>query len=79
MGTSHDDPVWQFLKEQRERDPAGYAALSAKYPIMNGQRIKRLRWRERTVGLLGLQECNLPMEVNFRNGFEHDHLDDEED
>lgn len=79
MGSTHDDPVWDFLKECREQDPLGYALLAARYPIMSGQRIKRLRWRERTVGLLGLQECNLPLDVNFRHGFDHPLADEGDD
>lgn len=77
MGNAHDDPVWQFLKEQRDADPDGYAELAAKYPILNGKRIKRLRWRERTVGLLGLHDCKLPQDVSFLNGLDYSPEEDD--
>lgn len=67
MGNSHDDPALEFLKAERRKDPMRYALLEAMYPMISPDRIRRLRKREQLVGLLGLEPCDIPLDVAFTN------------
>lgn len=57
---SHEEQVYEFFQVLKKRDPAQWAETCEKYPILSPNRIRRLRRRERCVGLLGLQPVALP-------------------
>jgi hypothetical protein len=59
----HEEAVAAFFKEWSKNDPQGYAEAFAKNPTLSPNRIRRLRRRERCVGLLGLQPVALPASV----------------
>lgn len=60
---NHEEAVSRFLKDFETKSPERYAELNAKYPVISPNRIRRLRRRERCVGLLGLQPIALPASV----------------
>lgn len=71
MSNPHDEAVFEFFKKCQQSDPELYQEISEKYPMVSANRIRRLRKRERCVGLLGLQPCDLPTEVAMKNGFDN--------
>lgn len=57
---SHEEQVAEFFTSLKKDNPAYWAEMCEKYPILSPNRIRRLRRRERCVGLLGLQPVALP-------------------
>lgn len=70
---SHEEQVYAFLKSIKESNPETYEQYSEKYPILSATRIRRLRRRERCVGLLGLQPVNLPSSILSKYNMEGIH------
>lgn len=60
---THEEQVQEFFRYLKQKDPTYWAEMAEKYPILSPNRIRRLRRRERCVGLLGLQPVNLPLHV----------------
>lgn len=60
---AHEEAVSEFFSDFAKNHPEVYAELNSKYPIISPNRIRRLRRRERCVGLLGLQPTALPASV----------------
>lgn len=59
-----------FLEVKANEDPARYRELAEKYPTISRMKHRRIRRRERTVGLLGLEAAYItPSEAN-RTGYE---------
>jgi hypothetical protein len=57
---NHEEQVAEFFSHLKKQDPAHWAEMCEKYPTLSPNRIRRLRRRERCVGLLGLQPVALP-------------------
>lgn len=70
MSNPHDEAVFAFFKQCQQEDPERYQEISQRYPMVSANRIRRLRRRERCVGLLGLQPCDLPQEIAIRNNLD---------
>lgn len=59
----HEQAVYDFLKNAAREQPILFRELSDRYPILSGNRIRRLRKREQCVGLIGLQPVRLPTDI----------------
>lgn len=57
---NHEEQVYEFFQRLKTQDPKHWAETCEKYPTLSPNRIRRLRRRERCVGLLGLQPVALP-------------------
>lgn len=67
---AHEEQVYDFFKNLQKSDPEYYQQLCNQYPTLSATRIRRLRRRERCVGLLGLQPVNLPSSVLAKHNME---------
>ena len=59
----HTQAVFDFFEKCRREDPEAYAEICERYPVISRRRLIRIKQREHTVGLLGLQASNIPNEL----------------
>ena len=73
----HERLVATFLSEQRATNPERYKSVCAKHPTKSRKAMLRVKQREITVGLLGLQpETGLSNYVAQQHGFEVGYADE---
>lgn len=66
----HEQNVREFFEKCKKENPDLLRQVNQKYPVITRDKRRTQRQREQTVGLLGLQPANLPVDIAFELGFE---------
>ena len=75
---SHEREIESFFRKCRNEDMDKYTEVAKKFPVNSQSKLKRLKVKEQTVGLMGLQPANLPISLAFELGYESIHLKEDE-